>query len=328
MKDKYSIHSILQLIICNEISRNEINHLIELAQNYSYTYLKYRYKNLHRIFLAEDVTLDELAIDSIAPLFERDENGVFVKLKSAFKNWQPPIESEEKAQFFLNRIVSKSVEKYVSELLRDSDPFFSKILDQVNYQIDKGNYKKKQILGTTFIVEETEFQSIGNLPDTQFILNLPSDMFLNMKNILPKIFEYLKVNTEKEAAIPLNALINKVKRIKTLDFNFTDKVEFGNEFRIESILETALKASFYKLNESYFNKGKISNEEKCGIETALRNISMDMKDGGINPGLHKYFLEQFPEKSFDCYKTNYQNIFEYLYKVLRKEIVKQLDESA
>jgi hypothetical protein len=177
-------------------------------------------------------------------------------------------------------------------------------------------------------VEECELRNIGGLPDSQFVLNLPSDLFLDMKNILPKIFEYLTVNTEKEAAIPLNALINKIKRIKAVDFNFTDKVELGNELKVESILETALKASFNKLDESYFEKGKISKEEKCGIETALRNISLDMKDGGISPGLHKYFLEQFPEINFNSYKNNYQNIFEYLYKVLRKEIVKQLDESA
>lgn len=325
MKNTDSVLKCLRSLSTDELTRLDINYLIEIAQKFASTYLKFRYKNLHKVFLAEDATLDELSIDAIAPLFERNGEGIFIKLKTAFDNWQPPIESEEQAQFFLNRIVAKSVEKFVSELLRYSDPFFSKILDQVNYQIDKGKYKKRQILGTTFIVEEYELRNIGGLPDTQFILSLPSDLFLDMKNLIPKVFEFLKINTEKEAAIPLNALINKIKQIKAVDFNFTDKVEFGSELKVDSILELALKASFNKLDESYFAKGKITKEEKCGIESALRSITIDMKDGGINPGLHKYFLEQFPEKNFNSYKNNYQNIFEYLYKVLRKEIVNQLD---
>lgn len=327
MKNDYSVLKILRTVTCKEVSRVELNDLIELTQSYAYTYLKYRYKNLHKIFLAEDLTLNEMAIDAIAPLFERDSEGVFTKIKVAFEKWQPPIDNEEQAQFFLNRLAAKSAEKYVSELLRDSDPFFSKILDQVNYQIEKGNYRKKQILGTTFIIENTEIQSIGSLPDTEFILSLPSDLFHQMNDILPKIFEFLKTNTEKIPAIPLNALVSKTKRVKALHLNFTDKVEIGSELKVDSILELALRESFGKLNDSYFAKGKISKDEKCGIEKALMSISADMKDGGINSGLHKYFLEQFPEVDFNSYKAKYQNIFEYLYKVFRKEIVKQMDES-
>ena len=325
MKNTYSKLKILVSLKTSQISRVEVNYLIETAQSYAYTYLKYRYKNLDKIFLAEDVTLNELAIDAIAPLFERNDDGTLIKIKAAFENWQPQIETEEKAQFFLNKMVAKSVEKYVSELLRDSDPFFSKLLDSVNYQVEKHDYKKKQILGTTYIIENENLKRIGCLPDAQFILDLPAELFLDTGTMLHNIFAHLKNQNEKEPAIPLNALINKLKRIKSNNLNFSDKVEFGNELTIESILENALKKSFHKLDESYFDKGKISVQEKLGIEKALRNISFDMKDGGINPGLHRYFLEQFPAVSFIDYQHKYQNVFEYLYKVLRKEIVKQLD---
>lgn len=222
-------------------------------------------------------------------------------------------------------MVAKCVEKHVSELLRDSDPFFSKILDQVNYQIVKQGYKKKQILGTTYIVIDDEQKRIGRLPDTQFILELPASLFTNLNQTIQNIFDYLKNNTDKEIAIPLNAFVNKLKRINSANFNFLDKVESGNELTIDSILENALKVSIQKLDESYVSKGKISEQEKCAIEKALRNIAIDLKDGGINPGLHKYFLEQFPGISFAGYENKFQNIFEYLYKLLRNEIVKQLD---
>lgn len=327
---KKQLHTlkIFNSIKSKDVSRIEINTLIEVAQNFAFTYLKYRYKNLHKTLLAEDVTLNEIAIDAIAQLFERNDEGVFIKLKDAFEKWQPPIETEEKALFFLNRLVGKSVEKYISELLRDSDPFFSKILDSVNHQIEKHGYLKKQILGTTFVLEAIEHQHIGKLPDNLFILNLPSELFEDIRNLLPNIFEYLKNETDKEAAIPLNALVNKIKRIQAVNFRLTDKVELHDEITNESIIDTALKSSLQKLDESYFIKGKISIEEKLGIEAGLRNILNDLKDGGISPGLHKYFLAQFPNKSISEYQDNFQNIFEYLFKFLRKEIIKQLDGRA
>ncbi|OGU84854.1 MAG: hypothetical protein A2W11_12145 [Ignavibacteria bacterium RBG_16_35_7] len=326
MRKLNSLSNILIALIKKDLSHRDINYLIELAQTYAFTYLKYRYKNLRKVFLADDVTVDELAIEAIAPLFERDENGIFIKLKSAFESWQPPIETEEKAHFFLNRMVGKSVEKYVYELLRDSNPFFSKILDSVNYQIEKQGYKKKQILGTTFIVKDGYIKEIGCLPDSLFLNELPPDLFYGMSCVIQKLFDHIKSNTEYVAAIPLNALVLRIKKLKAFNFNFSDRVEFASEVTIDSMLNDALKNTLEKLRGSYSDNGKLSSQEICGIEKAIRNITLDIEDGGINPGLHKYFLEQFPSLALNDYENKYQNIFENLYKFLKKEIADQLKE--
>ena len=153
MKNSYSVLNLLFANCDNNSSSHDIKQLIELCHACAATYLRYGYKNQYKVLLSEDVTLAELAIDAIAPLFESDENGRFIKLETAFKNWQPPIDTEEKAQFFINKLVAKSVEKYVSKLLRNSDPFFSKILDSITYIITKQHIVKTQILGTTYLVE-------------------------------------------------------------------------------------------------------------------------------------------------------------------------------
>lgn len=324
MKTSYPILNTLTNISERDVSRSEVNHLIELSQSYAYTYLKYRFKNLSKVLMAEDLTLQELAIDAIAPLFERNETGIFVKITKAFNEWEPKIDSEEKAVFFLNRIVSKSVEKYVSELLRQSDPFFSKILDSVCYLIEKQNYKKKQMLGTTYIVEDENIKRIGTLPDSKFIYELPIDLFIINNKILEEIFGFIKIKTDRTSAIPLNALVIKIKQIKSSSFNFSDSSSNGNETEIDSIVNKALISTITKMQESYQKKNKIDENEASGIKKALENIIYDMRDGGINLGLHKYFLEQFSELNFEDYESRYQNIFEYLFKVLKKEIADQL----
>lgn len=326
MKKSCSVLKILLSINDGESSRHVINLLIELAQSYACTYLKYRYKNLSKILMGEDVTIDELAIESIAQLFARNDEGVFIKLKGAFENWQPPIETEENAVFFLNRMAAKSVEKYVSELLRDSDPFFAKILDSVNYIIEKQNFKKKNILGTTFIIENDSFRKIGCLPNSQFINELPAELFQEMNVLIPKLFNHVKNNSSYEAAIPLNALVLRIKKLRTSAFIFSDKVEFTSDISIDFMLNNSLNLTIKRLRESYSKKEKLSVQEVSGIEEALRSITLDMKDGGINPGLHKYFLEQFPELTLGEYESKYKNIFEYMYKFLKKAIAVQLKE--
>lgn len=323
MKTEYSVLYILNSICDKSVTRIEVNYLIELTQKFAYTYLKYRYKNLSKVLLAEDVTLQELSTDAIAPLFERDEAETFIKIKSSFQKWQPPIDTEDSALFFLNRIVAKSTEKYVSELLRQSDPFFSKILDSINYIIEKQNYKKKQILGTTYIVKIEYIKKLGLLPDSKFIEELPAEMFFDLNKTLPLIFEYLE-KSDRTAAIPLNALVMKIKSVKAGKFKLADSYSNGNEIEIESITKKAFEVTISKMEESYLKKKKISINEAEAIKKAIENIIYDMRDGGINPGLHKYLIEQIPELTFEEYENRFQNIFEYLFKILKKEIAGQI----
>lgn len=326
MKSAYSVLAILKSICENKSSRAEVNHLIELVQSFAYSYLKYRYKNLSRVLMAEDLTMQELAIDAIATLFERNDEGSFVKIIKAFNDWIPKIETEEQANFFLNKLVAKSVEKYASELLRQSDPFFSKILDSLNYLIDKNNYQKKQIIGTTYIIENENLVKIGALPDSKFVNELPIEIFNDNRNEISNLFDYIKSNTDKTPAIPLNALVMKIKQIKTSNYIFTGSTPNANQSEIDSIVNKALDITLTKMRETYVSKGKLETNEAEGIKKAIESIVYDMRDGGINPGLHKYFLEQFTELSFEDYRDRYQNIFEYLFKVLKKEIVDQLNK--
>ncbi|MDT3697622.1 MAG: hypothetical protein ROY99_14655 [Ignavibacterium sp.] len=334
MKSDNSIFNTLNSICFGKATRSEINYIIELSHNYACTYLKYRYKNLNKVLLAEDVTIKELAIDAIAPMFERDENELFIKLIKAFNNWNPKIESEEQALFFLNRIVAKSTEKYVSNLLRDSDPFFSKILDSINYLIEKNGYAKKQILGTTYIVENKSSNGkwsngdcnvgVKNLPDHNFIDELPIIVFNSKQNVVSKIFEFIKTETDKIPAIPLNALVIKLKQVNASSYIYKDSIT-ENVTEINSIVEKAVKNTFSKLQESYIEKNKIEKSDGELIKKAIDKIVVDMQDGGINVGLHKYLMEQMTNLSFDEYKNKYQNTFEYLYKILKKEIAEELE---
>jgi hypothetical protein len=324
MRTEIPLLNILQAVSNHTVERRGLNQLIELTQSFTATYMKYRYKNLGRALLAEDITINEMAMDAIAPLFERDESGILIRIKNAFENWDPKIETEAQAVFFINRLAAKSAEKYVSEILRESDPFFSKILRSVDYLINKNGYRKKQILGTTYIVHSNEVDA-GRLPSAQFIYDLPAHLLNNKGDILKEIFGYLTADTDKAEAIPLNALVIKIKKTVGADFNSNDITEINSGLEIDSIVNKALQATFDKLQKSYLDKKKIDNIESAAFKEALKKIADDLIDGGINTGLHKYIIEAIPDLGFQDYRKKYQNMLEYLYKLLKKEIIDQME---
>jgi hypothetical protein len=312
--------------VCNHtVDHRGLNQLIELTQSFAYTYLKHRYSSFSHIPLAEDYTINEMAIDAIAFLFERDDSGTLIRIKQAFEQWTPEIKSEEQALFFINRLAAKSSEKYISELLKASDPVFSKIHRSVNYLIQTRGYKKKQIFGTTYIITDEEI-NIGKLPDPQFIYDLPVNLFDSMQVIPGSIFDYIKNNSDRTPAIPLNAMVIKIQRSGAGEYIRNESIQPDNIFEIEIIADRAAESAIEKLEISYLGKHKISKEESEAIKKALRQAAMDMQDGGINTGLHKYLMQEMPSLSFEDYKEKYQNIFEYLFKILKREFIHHLEE--
>lgn len=269
--------------------------------------------------------MTELSIDSNALLFKRDENNCFINLKSAFESWQPPVTTKQYAEFFLNKLVAKSVEQYISEILRGSDPFFAKIQDSVCYLASKQNLIKKQFLGTTYFFEENVEIIAGGLPDSDFIKTLPDKLFENKEKMFDEIFGFIKFNTSFYPAIPLNALVLRIKEIKFNEHKLSEVCFQEWEFEIETLVNKALNKTLYKLVYGYEKTGKLSHREVSNIRGALENYADDLMNGGVSLGVYNYLFENFEGLTEKEYKTKYQNIFEYLIKFLKRNITEELE---
>ena len=104
-------------------------------------------------------------------------------------------------------------------MLKEADPFFSRLLDSVNYLVKVGSYNKIQFLGKTYITETIEGKFEKCFISIDEFERLPAALFKNKKTLLTDLFNYLKNETEFNIAIPVNFLINKIKYI-----NFSEKI--------------------------------------------------------------------------------------------------------
>lgn len=312
-------------LISTPDSQQSVNNLVEICFKIALNHLRFNYKKVQRIILRDEISLEDIAIDSITSLFERDQPGCFKNILEPFNSWEPPIKTEEEALFFLTKLVQKRADQHISHLLRESDLLFSKLADSVNYLLKKYSYRKTSYFGTIFIINsETENISGKTIPIEEFE-KLPAKLFTGKKNFLQNIFLYLNSETSYVSAIPFNALIHKLKELNIALYNISESTtEQNDNIEINSIVAQALNKTIQKLDDTYISKEKLSMDEGEKFRKALMDISRDIKDGGVNPGLYKYLLAHIQALDEETYKQKYHNILEYLLKVLKQNIADEL----
>jgi hypothetical protein len=310
----------LRKIINGSLNRYEQNEVIESSLTIALKYLRAHYLRFFG-FKNSGYALYDIALDAIAPLFKQSSAGEFCILRKAMLQWRPLPETEDDLQFCLTRLIINSVEQQFALLLKENDPFYSKILSNINYRIRKDNLSKMRFMGRILIVE-SEFSTIDReIIDQDSFDRIPASYFKD-KNSLKELLNFL---TEQNyfPAIPLNILIHKIKSLNLL-FDFNMIVEIEKEWDILESIDQGLKKANERIYSTYFNKGKITREEAVILEKSLKDLAEDLKNGGVNPGLYKYILKNYPGSTAEIYARNYQNIFEYLYKVMKNTIAGQL----
>lgn len=306
-------------------SQQMLNAVIEKSYHIAFKYLRYHQRRIVNILLREDITLQELAIDSIAELFVETENEGLTVLQETFFKWDPAIKTEGEALFFLNKVVAGKVEQNIFKLLKEEDPFFSKLLDSVNYLIKQNGLQKIQFLGKTYLTEnKLNGFSKEYIPSEEFD-RLPSELFTQKKLLLMSILNHLKLETDFNPAIPLNDLIVRLKQINFADYLAIESENMlSKKIEIKELVDIGLKAVNEKLSLTYLDKNKLTKEEITAIESALREIALDLSNGGVSPGLYSYLSPYIKGLSEIEYREKYHNVLEYLLKVMKSTIAEEL----
>ncbi len=320
-----NIH-ILQLFkdIDSQVSENK---LIEISYKIAIRYLRFNFKKVSKFLETEELTIEEFALDAIASLFVCEKKEQNISIYNSFINWSPAIENNEDALFFLNKIVANRVEQHLYSILREEDPFFSKILDSVNYLVKSQGFSKSQAYGKSYIIRKGIEICGTSLIDHQEFERIPTHLFTDKKKLIPNLLNYLSIETNFCEAIPLNELIYRLKHINFSEYVMVEVTEMNRkQYEIDEIINLALNYAFDKLNKSYCEKGKLNEAEVESIRCALGDICEDLKNGGINPGLYQYLQPHISNLTKEVYQTDYHNILEYLFKITKSIIAENLIE--
>lgn len=322
---RFSYYQFIRKLCDGQYPQSELNYFIERLFKIAKLYISKRYNGIKRIVEVNHYTLEDIAVDTIVPLFYRtgDNNEFSIVIET--RKWNPPICSEEESLFFIDKVIAKRVQQQISCILRESNPFFSRILDSVNYLVRSRGYNKMNYLGTYFITESDNMDKNWKVINHDEFQNLPSNIFCEKEKLLETVINYLKTETDYSPAIPLNELVIKLKHINvSWHIAASGSNQLMDKIEIDEVVKNGLYHTETKLEETYLSKGKINKIEYDGFMIALKAIAEDLKDGGISPGLHKYLAPYLNNYSNKSYQTKYRNILEYLFKNLKENIAEEL----
>ncbi len=266
------------------------------------------------------ITCEDLAHDAVSPLFLKNTSGITVICNSYLK-WNKKIEDDAEIDFFLHRVVWKSLEQRVASLYKETDPFFAKIIKTVSAGIDGLDYKKVYHFGTAYILRADLAEISGPVINQKEFNCFPSSLFLNrQKKLFDGLTSYIEKNTSYFPAIPLNLL---VKRIKEINLSEELRLENADDFdliELNDIINNAKHLIKEKIKNTYRAKGKLSEDETGKIVKIFEDISADLRNGGMHLNIMDYYEKVFGDTCAEIYYTRYQKILSYLYNIYREEI--------
>ncbi len=321
---------ILSSLSKNSITDLEIHELINAASRIALNLLNKGSGFSHSNFSSSETSLSDLATDSITPLFIRNKSGE-LPIRKALLNWDKQIIDEASANYFLYKIISSRIEQETAKKLKEADPFFGKILRSFNHLVDTGRINKVSWFGISYLTPADCIEITQKPITLEELENFPSEYFQGTnEKIISRLFTYLSNETEYFPAIPLNALIRKIKHVNASFLN-QEQSEVSNEFfedrlDIQLIVNNSLTSINQRIDDFYSKKGKFNSTETEIVKKVVREFSIDIQDGGISRGLFDYLIPHLPELTKEHFYAQYHQPLDYLLRLLKKEIAVRLEE--
>ena len=324
-----SIFEYITLLKQNDTSNRTIGYIYNKCLRIAITTVAKKYPDTCRKLYNIDSTFEGIASDAIIPLFTSNNPGEPIGLLKSLQLWEKPIEKDEDADFFIHKVVWNRVAQHITRMLKESDPFFKKIHSSLKHYIDKNNYNKLSYFGIVFITETHNKAIVGQVISNEETENLPDTLFYcKYDKILENVFMFIEKETDYFSAIPLNALIRRLKSIKWnehMDLNgVTAQPHFEDKMDINSIVASSLKHIYKNLDQSYSKGLRIDEKLLNAYKSTLKDIAEDLKNGGISRGLYEYLNFYMNDLSKDEFYKGYHSQLNYLIMQLKKTIAERI----
>lgn len=319
----------IELLRKSNSSRRVITSLYNMCYKIAIATLAQKYSKQSCIFLNNDNSFESVASDAIAPLFLQNKPTDPLAIQRSILQWDNPITNEAQADFFIHKIVWNRVAQHITKLLKETDPLFKKIHSSVKYFIDRNNYNRISYLGIMFITESHNKKILNRIISNEEIENLPCDLFLGKyDDVFKNLFNYIENETNFFPAIPLNALIRKLKSINGIEYFIPllniPAPSFEEIFDIDCIIEDSLTQVYDTIERFYSKSSRIDGNISKAYKSALRDMAEDMKYGKTSKSLFEYLRFYVGNLTSDEFYSTYHSQLNYLKIQLKKTVIDKI----
>lgn len=308
---------------------SEIRKLIQITNKLALTIISKRDDSSKFIYVGEN-SFNDLATDSITPLFTQDRTGE-LPLRKALMKWDKEINDDASAYYFLYKIINSRIDQESTRKLKEADPIFAKILRSYSHLIETGRLNKAYWFGIPYLLPKNQFMIEQKPIDHEFLEKLPISYFQGTsEKIIAALFHSIRSEHGFIEAVPLNALIRKIKHTNASflqnELSIAEDKFLGENLDIKHIIAMSLNKVNQKIDGFYLEKGKFNKQESEIVKKVMTEFSIDLQDGGISRGLYEYLLPYLPELSKENFYSKYHQPLDYLLRLLKQEIAIRLED--
>lgn len=333
-----NIPPLLRKVLTGTASLFEINLLVRHAHHLAIVRLKQLLGSGRLHLQSFPLSLESTAIDCIAELFERDDDNVFVELEHFFcveHNLDELIDDDLIAYF--RALIFTKLNDGIFSLYRETDPVLSKILRNVKSAIQKNKcFTISQLLGISVIHYRVD-EERSHLPEVQ--LETVELYFKNNVREATSVTQYLRafeqlLLTEKNfrPAFPLIDFCVAIKRHMIQYQAPMSKVISNDESLFQRdaamLIDETLLHAREQLYERYVLKNKLSEEYFTAYTEAISCMVKDtfLLNDGSEKKYGEYLQQQLPTITYEEYRVHHRKQFEYMAKLIKKEVRERLKE--
>lgn len=326
----------LKAVIKGKANNYEVNIIVKAAQQFATIRLLQIIKKHQTNIEIYPHNISSIALDMIADLFHRDEEGKFIEISEYFTEERDIEKLNDEAILDAFRIIIFSkLNDGVIRLYREKDPILAKIIRNLKIEVKKSeHFYLLERFGDIYIApkdicldEECEPFPIDNL-EKEICLNttrIKSGDFL--KSIFTLLIEsgYRKFYSLMDVAFIMKRIYSRHSQNFQSMF-ILDKDLY--EFDINSIVRTCLGEIETSLRQKYVENKKIEEKIFIGLIAAIDEFITRtyIYTDGHDLSHYDYIKNHMPLVSYEEYRKNYRIYFEYMTKIAKQKVENNLKE--
>lgn len=284
----------------------------------------------------QGISINDIAVDCIAEIFEKDINNKYRRLDSFFESLVTPVNDIAEKEMFLawKGLLIKIAESQTARMYAQYDPAGFKIQRNIKETVPATEYfyLYKNVTGTYLIIPENENKD--KLPSLQ-AEDIESEFITivkdrrNTRELLKVLHDVIVEQKNYRKTIKLVEAVKLFKKV--FDYGadsrfdneeFIDKnivISLAEELEVDEVCAKVLKSIKEKILLNYFVKGRLTAEQSEALYSTICDLVFDWtKTGGNNNTIYEYYSGnmKIDENEYDAI---IKDKIEYLVKLAKKE---------
>ena len=313
-----------------------VNHLVHNCFKIALAYLQHRLRRGTLLDNQFGISNEDLALDCIAELFQRDEQGQFLVFEQYFAalNWQSL--PEEEIKITLRRLVFSKVNEGLFSNYREEDPNLAKIIRNIKEATKKDQrvHLVKMRESSWLIVgdEDTELNPQPLAPSEileAYLLTVVCNTS-NTYRAVSSFADFIAEHPYYANGYPLSAFAQLLRASylgRIIPEAQTEEINY-EPIEVENAIQRAVAYVKNTLYDSYVAGGKLSMNLFDNYVNAVQKTlkSTFTRYAESTDSQFEALRTYMPDLSKDAYMQNHRNILQYLFKLSRTHMISYLQE--